>query len=240
MNEDGSINPARISLTDGVCIDNVDLIVHATGYKPIVPIKFDPPSFRLMLGLSGLVNTESARDNERDESSDATCIPKDFIAEECIQHWETLDREIEPAVRETLAATRCIPIDHSAPSWTGEHELLPYRLFRRMVAPKLVAEGDRSFATLGVVLTSTIAVVAEVQALWVTAFVTGGLDSSHQDHSPCHSESLCLETVSRATLDKTVSEDVVLGSLTGTGLEVDAIHVSCPFDIFCKVRKLPN
>lgn len=242
MIEDGRTNPARISLTNGVCIDNVDLIVYATGYKPIVPIEFDPPSFRLMLGLSGLVNTGSPqdKDNKQGEFSDANCIPKDFIAEECIQHWETLDREIEPAVREKLAATSCIPIDHSAPSWTGEHKLLPCRLFRRMVAPKLVAEGDRSFATLGVVLTSTIAVVAEVQALWVTAFVTGGLDSSHQDHIPCHPESLCLDTVSRATLDKTISEDVVLGSLTGTGLEVDAIHVSWPLDIFCKVPKLPT
>jgi hypothetical protein len=33
-----------------------------------------------------------------------------------------------------------------------------------MVAPELVAQGDRSFATLGVILSSTIAVVAEVQA----------------------------------------------------------------------------
>jgi hypothetical protein len=92
-----------------------------------------------------------------------------------------------------------------------------------MVAPELVSQGDRSFATLGVILSSTIAVVAEVQALWVAAFLTGGLDTESMKAAP--NETLCLGTLSQNVMETVISEDVVLGSLTGSGLEVDAIQV---------------
>jgi hypothetical protein len=95
-----------------------------------------------------------------------------------------------------------------------------------MVAPELVAQGDRSFATLGVLLSSTIAVVAEVQALWVAAFLTGALDSG--DVRSTKSEALSFANLSEESIEGSISEDVVLGSLTGTGLEVDAILVCYP------------
>jgi hypothetical protein len=94
-----------------------------------------------------------------------------------------------------------------------------------MVAPELVANGDRSFATIGVVLTSTIAVVAEVQALWVAAFLTGGFDESSPGSKSESSTALSLYCIPQIAMERAISEDVVLGSLTGSGLEVDAIHV---------------
>lgn len=217
-----------ISLADGRSIDGVDLVVHATGYKPIVPIKFEPPSFRLALGLSGLVNTSCTAEDDHGKSvpDEPIEIPADDATKRHIQHWKALDHAIEPRVREALRRNGCVPMDDSKPSWVGENELLPYRLFRRMVGPKLVADGDRSFATVGVVLTSTIAVVAEVQALWVTAFLTGGFDHPRYGSSATETGPLDLGALSQAEMERTVSEDVVIGSLTGSGLEVDAIHVS--------------
>ena len=219
---------ANICLQDGEIIGDVDLVIHATGYKPIVPISFEPPSSRLVLGLSGLIDAASCK-SEGDEENitpDTVAVPMSSTAREEIQLWGNLDQQSETEVRQTLAATGCTVMYQEKTSWADGHEIMPYRLFRRMVAPKLVAEGDRSFAILGVVLTSTIAVVAEVQALWVTAFLTGGLDKSSHQPGLQEGNRLNLDMVSQDAMNRAISEDVVLGSLTGTGLEVDAIHVS--------------
>ncbi|KAJ5084920.1 hypothetical protein NUU61_009499 [Penicillium alfredii] len=221
------LRTARVDLEDGTRVNDVDLVVHATGYRPIVPVQFQPPSFRLTLGLSGLVNHEPRCDPEQSQINSLERIngSLDSVTEARIQHWHNLDEKSEVMVKKKLAATGCTPVDRTPPSWIESHKLLPYRLFRRMVAPELVAQGDRSFAVLGIVLSSTIAVVAEVQALWVAAFLAGGLDSS-VDSKTHRNDCLRLQDISQDVMDNSISEDVVLGSLTGTGLEVDAIQVS--------------
>ncbi|OQD84929.1 hypothetical protein PENANT_c011G07056 [Penicillium antarcticum] len=220
-----SVVKAVVQLSDGTSIDDVDLVVHATGYKPIVPIQFYPPSLRLNLGLSALVDSEPQDYREDQALSTSPEIIHGSLGaslKESIEHWDEIDRHSELKVRNTLNATKCILADRRPPSWTASHKLLPYRLFRRMVAPELVSQGDRSFATLGVLLSSTIAVVAEVQALWVAAFLTGALDSS-SDTGSANSQALCFPTLSDKSMENSISEDVVFGSLTGSGLGVDAI-----------------
>lgn len=223
-----SSTKASVHLADGHCIDEVDLVIHATGYKPTVPIRFEPASLRLELGLSALVNSrdEGIREDREipAETPEKINGPLEATVNDRIQHWEDLDRQSEVMVRKTLNATSCALTDRSPPSWAESHKLVPYRLFRRMVAPELVARGDRSFATLGIILSSTIAVVAEVQALWVAAFLTGGLDSPVDINSTL-GQALLLRNLSLETMENVISEDVVLGSLTGTGLEVEAIQV---------------
>ncbi|CAG8146561.1 unnamed protein product [Penicillium salamii] len=215
---------AVVHLADHTCVEPVDLVIHATGYKPIVPIQFEPASLRLELGLSALVTSDNQ--NTSDNIHKATESPEKIQGllkpsiKDRLMHLEDIDQRSEVTVRQTLQATGCTPMDRSAPSWTQSDKLIPYRLFRRMIAPELVAQGDRSFATLGVILSSTIAVIAEVQALWVAAFLTGGLDIQATD--PCGA--LSLEALSLDTMDHAVSEDAVLGSMTGSGLEVDAIQ----------------
>lgn len=223
-----SAETANLLLDDNVCLDNVDLVIHATGYKPIVPIKFDPPSYRVVLGLSGLVDKGFEKDSTvgRTEAINGGDIPLDATVSGHMEHWKTLDDQSDKLVRRTLAMTGCTPSERGPPSWIGHSQLLSYRLFRRMVTPELVANGDRSFATIGVVLTSTIAVVAEVQALWVAAFLTGGFDESSADSESEGSTALSLHGIPQIDMERAISEDVVLGSLTGSGLEVDAIHVS--------------
>ncbi|KAL4912882.1 hypothetical protein BDW62DRAFT_215963 [Aspergillus aurantiobrunneus] len=77
----------------------------------------------------------------------------------------------------------------------------PSRLFRRLASPSLIAEGDRSFAVV-------------VQALWVAAFLTGGLDDDVYN-GPLASSDRIYESV---------AEDVVWGRLTGAGLNVDTLQ----------------
>ena len=212
-----------VSLTDDETIEDIDLVVHATGYWPIVPVKFEPPSFRLTIGLSGLVvdDCQSKIGKHKDRMPDSISIPSDSTTQDQLHYWRALDTELEPAVRQTLMANGCTTTE-----CTRSETAMPFRLFRRMVAPKLIAEGDRSFATLGVVRTSTIAVVAEVQALWVTAFLTGGFDNPSKDTAGLVPKSLDLTTLSKVAMDRGISEDVVLGSLTDSSLVVDAIPVS--------------
>jgi hypothetical protein len=216
-----------VHLADRTCVDPVDLVIHATGYKPIVPIRFEPSCLRLELGLSALVEQDDQNLNEKGQISTGSPEkingPLEPSIQDRIKYWETLDQRWESRVRENLNATKCALADRSSLSWTASDKLVPYRLFRRMVSPELVAQGDRSFATLGVILSSTIAIVAEVQALWVAAFLTGGLDTESMKSTP--DEALCLTTLSKENMENATSEDIVLGSLTGSGLEVDAIQV---------------
>ncbi|CAI7658941.1 unnamed protein product [Penicillium glandicola] len=222
-----SATKASVHLADNSCIDEVDLVIHATGYKPIVPIRFEPASLRLGLGLSALVDSGGGdiRENREilAETPERINGPLEIAINDRIHRWEDLDRRSEVMVRKTLNATRCTLTDRSPPSRAESQKLVPYRLFRRMVAPDLVARGDRSFATLGVILSSTIAVVAEVQALWVAAFLTGGLDSI-VDTNSIPAQALSLGNISLEAMENHISEDVVLGSLTGTDLEVEAIQ----------------
>ncbi|CAG7931967.1 unnamed protein product [Penicillium olsonii] len=222
----GSNNRAVVYLGDNTRVEPVDLVIHATGYKPIVPIRFSPASLRIDLGLSAVISNESYDTDA--ETENETVSPERIPGllgpriTNRIRHWEDLDQRLEVTVRKTLQATKCSPIDRGSPSWAHSGQLIPYRLFRRMVAPELVAQGDRSFATLGVILSSTIAVIAEVQALWVAAFLTGGLDAKPGTVKPC--EALSLDSLSLDVMEHAISEDTVLGSMTGSGLEVDAIQ----------------
>ncbi|KAJ5747060.1 uncharacterized protein N7511_008756 [Penicillium nucicola] len=224
-----SAGKAVVHLSDGIFIDGVDLVVHATGYRPIVPIQFSPRSLRLNLGLSALVDSESQDYGEDQALSTMPEIirgPLSSSLKDSIEHWENLDRHSELKVRSTLHATNCVLADRRPPSWTAPLKLLPYRLYRRMVSPELVTQGDRSFATLGILLSSTIAVVAEVQALWVAAFLTGKFDSA-DSVSSANEDGLSFADFLGNSMEDSISEDVVLGALTGTGLEVDAILVFC-------------
>ncbi|KAJ5572372.1 hypothetical protein N7535_006032 [Penicillium sp. DV-2018c] len=228
---DGTACPvtrATVHLSDGSRIDELDLVIHATGYKPIVPIRFSPASLRLELGLSALVDSASGGNESHGDCSMSADPPERIdgpLGETMnarVRHWDDLDRRFEVLIKKTLHATSCALAERSPPSWTASRKLLPYRLFRRMVAPELVAQGDRSFATLGVILSSTIAVIAEAQALWVAAFLTGGLDAEDLESPP--GNALSFADISLEAMESAISEDVVLGSLTGTGLEVDAIQ----------------
>jgi hypothetical protein len=121
--------------------------------------------------------------------------------------WDSIEQETEAKMREIFDPSLFKHATAPAPN--------TYRLFRRVASPPLVAEGDRSLALMGAVYSGAVALVAEVQALWAVAFLTGGLDGG-QD-GPLSNTGRIYESV---------AEDVVWGRLTGVGLNVDAIKVS--------------
>lgn len=175
--------------------------MQATGYRPIVPIEFDPPDLGKTLGLGcdRIDNDTGPRQKHHHDQ------------------WKAFDDHVSSHFRHVFCASMF--------SRAESHESAPFRLFRRMVSPELVAEDDRSFVAVGFVLTGTVAVVAEVQALWAAAFLTGGLDGDQKGHGPIHSP-LSLNATAFEHLCESVSEDVVWGSMTGSGLDIDAISVS--------------
>ncbi|KAF7715047.1 Uncharacterized protein PECH_003517 [Penicillium ucsense] len=217
----------QISLANQQVLPAVDLLVHATGYKPIVPIAFEPPSLRLQLGLSALLTAERQVSNtEKEHEPWVVHISEEDVVEKYNQKWKQIDSNTRDLAKKQHHAMGCHAAEREPPSWSTQSQLLPYRLFRRMVSAELVHEGDRSFAAMGVLYTSTVAVVAEVQALWVTAFLTGGFDSdgASRDGKPRMDTNFQFDHLSQSDMESTISEDVVVGSMTGTGLEVDAVH----------------
>ncbi|PKY00240.1 hypothetical protein P168DRAFT_222550, partial [Aspergillus campestris IBT 28561] len=198
----GSTYSPTVHLDNGEVIPYADLIVHATGWKPVASIPFEPASLAYTLGLACSMDSLAQQPCEGISRS--------------LSGWDELDSRTESKMR-------CVFDASTFRSLRGGSGSTPYRLFRRMVAPSLAAQGDRSFVVLGVVLSSTVAVVAEVQALWAAAFLTGGLDG--QGHSCGGLPSpLRINEDMEDSLRDAVSEDVVWGSLTGSGLDVDAIH----------------
>jgi len=211
---------AEVIMADGACVEGIDLIVYATGYRPIVPIVFKPRSLRMRLGISDILNSESAGDVDKGDTRGSTMGEINAEIIKYMKYWEVPDQKAKVKIEKALEGNGCDLTDCNASSKLETSQVVPFRLFRRMVAPEMVAEGDRSFTALGVICTSTIAVVAEVQALWVAAFLTGGLD----DTKSRSSGALRLSVLSRETMDQSIAEDVMLGIVSGSGLEAEAIH----------------
>lgn len=219
-----------IGLSDGTSIPLTDLLIQATGWKPNVPIEFTPSSLTLQLGLSYPVPRTILSDTDGDRD-----VKIDPEIKELIQHWEKVDSISESRIRRVFGPNSRPPKDVVANTTapTDDFEFSPYRLFRRMVAPELVEQGDRSFVALGFVLTATTAVVAEVQALWATAFLTGALDDRN---ATSKNGALNLSGMSRDDIDRDVSEDVVWGGLTGVGPGVDTLNVSFILQAFSDIH----
>ncbi|KAL4885825.1 hypothetical protein BJY04DRAFT_230090 [Aspergillus karnatakaensis] len=117
--------------------------------------------------------------------------------------WDSAERKVECRMRSIFHPS--VFKESSAPTPSA------YRLFRRVVPPGLVAEGDRSFVVMGAVYIGAVAAIAEVQALWAVAFLTGGLDG---EAGPLANEEGVYEDV---------VEDVVWSRLTKVGLNVDTM-----------------
>ncbi|KAL5355503.1 hypothetical protein BJX96DRAFT_170735 [Aspergillus floccosus] len=178
-----------VHLGNGLQIPDMGLVIHATGWKPVVPVLWEPPELSAALGLPGYLGDSKQIEHSR-----------------TLAEWRLRDQLVESRMRRRFPWR----IFKDGPSHRHRHTT-PHRLFRRMVSPALAAEGDRSLVVVGLVLSSTVGVVAEVQALWAAAFLTGGLDP-------------WMEAIAEEDMRQSISEDVVWGRLTGSGLDVDAIQ----------------
>jgi dimethylaniline monooxygenase (N-oxide forming) len=89
------------------------------------------------------------------------------------KHWDTMDRN------STLQINALFPILARPPPEVIEYDekhshratTTPFRLFRDIVPPKLVARGDRSLIVLGIVANTRVPILAEVSSLWGIAYL---------------------------------------------------------------------
>lgn len=118
--------------------------------------------------------------------------------------WDDLEQEVESQMRATFNPDL---FKRANPRPVVHH------LFRRQASPSLIAEGDRSFAVLGAGSLGAVALVAEVQALWVAAFLTGGLDGIDGPLNDFES------------VRESIAQDVVWSKLAAVGLGINALRV---------------
>lgn len=103
------------------------------------------------------------------------------------QKWAMLEDQAETKVDELLPALKTSPLAPETVEITPEIEdgkrILhgPNRHYRRLVVPKLAAEGDRSIYFPGFIHTIYTPLVSEVQALWGVAFLLDLVDLPAQD-----------------------------------------------------------
>jgi dimethylaniline monooxygenase (N-oxide forming) len=90
--------------------------------------------------------------------------------------WAKLDAEANARVDELLPNLTSIP--HETPQSVEHKETAhrPWRLYRRLVSPSLADAGDRSVLVLGQIHSVYTPLVAELQALWGSAFLLGHID----------------------------------------------------------------
>lgn len=129
---------------------STDALHCATGWKHESPIKVSPESLLPELGLPHIAST----------------VPSSLAVR--------ADEEIFtrfPMLRDQPNITPKNKIQNR--NGGQEHDISPYRLFRFMVPPKYIYK--RNFAVAGVMLSFGQPVSAQIQALWITSYMTGTL-----------------------------------------------------------------
>jgi hypothetical protein len=143
-----SLSPNTIHLSSGARIPTSALVC-STGWKATPNITFRPAGLDRSLGLPWA-----------DDCADRTLAQR--ADDEILRRFPRLRAQPQPG-------SRYRPLSSSAEA-AAPH---PFRLYRFMV-PTAYAE-DRSVAFLGVTMTINTALVAQTQALWVSAYMSGKL-----------------------------------------------------------------
>jgi len=141
------LSPHQIHLSTGETIE-ADALHCSTGWKHEPPIKFSPPLLATKLGYPGSY-----------DPSDAEMTAK--IDKEIISRFPMLKNQ--PNVT---------PNRDPAKGPLASKEM-PYRLYRYTVPP--ATAHDRNFAVAGAFLSLGQPVAAQLQALWITAYLDGSL-----------------------------------------------------------------
>jgi hypothetical protein len=135
-----------VHLSTGEALE-VDALHCSTGWKHEPPIKVSPPSLAARLGL-----------------------PTDFdiSRSELTQRADAEILEKFPSLKDQPKVTA------NRHAVDAESRKTPYRLYRYMVPPATVY--SRNFAVAGAVLSLGSVINAQMQALWITAYLDGSLD----------------------------------------------------------------
>jgi len=145
-----------------------DAMICSTGWKPHPTIKFLPDGIDKRLGLPQTSTNPTSAELARVSAADATVL-------------ERLPRlQYQPVrgpERKELKDLRALDPDQHPTLARGDEEE-PYRLYRFMVPPAFINERSIGFA--GALMSVHTAMIAEAQALWLTAYLAHGLASDRQ------------------------------------------------------------
>ena len=142
-----------------------DAIICSTGWKPCSNIKFLPDGMDKRLGLP--------QTHPRPTNTEVSCVQRaDAIILERLPRLR--DQPVRGSERKELKDLRAFDArQHPALAQGKEEE--PYRLYRFMVPPAFINERSIGFA--GALMSVHTTMVAQVQALWLTAYFAQGLAS---------------------------------------------------------------
>ena len=145
-----------------------DAMICSTGWKPCSNITFLPDGMNKRLGLP--------QTSPSPTSAEAARVLKADVA--VLQRLPRLrDQPVRGSERKELKDLRALDA-RQHPALARDEEEEPYRLYRFMVPPSFINE--RSIGFSGALMTIHTAMVAQAQALWLTAYFGQGLASDRQ------------------------------------------------------------
>jgi hypothetical protein len=152
-----SLSRKSVHLSDGTQLPT-DALICATGWKHVPPLTFLPAGLDAKLGLPHKPSSEEAKTiralTERADTEILTRFPR-------LKDQPTLNPHYKPLT----AAKGDIAVEER------EGRLEPWRLYRFMVPPAFIATRDIGFS--GALMTASTSLIAQTQALWLTAFLGG-------------------------------------------------------------------
>lgn len=164
-----SLSKDTVHLTNGASF-TADMLICCTGWLTPPPIKILPAGIMDSLGLPGSQpeNSQATSQVRRDLLEEYPCLRK--------APSKTLPRGTSMAIQPT----------HS-------HKSDPYRLYRFMVPDHPDSLRLRNIAFIGAHLALSAIMVAQIQALWITAYLQNDIDHlkpSRTDHQALRTETL--------------------------------------------------
>lgn len=170
------LSPRTLHLADGTSLV-ADLLVCATGWRHVPPLRFLPAGIEKELGLPHVLS------GEEDDDHDEPYWRRDLV--------DRADAEILarfPRLRHQPAHTgrRPVPLAERPGVASGNAALnpsvvsgvTPYHLHRFVAPPSPALLEARDVAFAGFMMNFVHAVVSHVQGLWITAFFDGELSRS--------------------------------------------------------------
>lgn len=147
------VEERSVKLSNGE-IDNVDALVCCTGWKAEPPLKFAPAEVLNTMGIPGSMPLSPELSGK---------------ARDCILHQR-------PMLRAGPLRQSVEPLA-SPDNATKSGQFGPYRLYRYLVPANADFMADRNIAFLGTHLSVHAIMLAQVQALWITAFFENNISS---------------------------------------------------------------
>ncbi|KUI64912.1 FAD-containing monooxygenase EthA [Cytospora mali] len=163
------LSPRTVHLSDGASFET-DLLLCATGWKHVPPLKFLPEGIEKELGLPHL------------PTEDEPIWKSDLVHQadqEILTRFPRLrDQPTKKAAVSLSEASGISTRSKGEVDPTNPTQLTPYTLYRFMVPPSPQFLRTRDVAFAACIMNFSTAIYNHVQALWITAFFDGDLPDS--------------------------------------------------------------